>query len=188
MQSMNLSLILGVIILVVDFLFSMWNSYNAGRISAWRPVAGKVFYALGGFLPTGYVLAIVITFVLGYFGYVSLSTAVFLLSFSFLFFGLAIVVWGVMATYVTAMTAVRGGGWLSWLVTIWDALATIWDAWSYITGFFSAARNLRKAIDSSDFSVIDVVLVLVTALAAAFIVTYAAYKEGRKAGRVRYFY
>jgi hypothetical protein len=186
MLSMGLLLILGIIVLVVDFVFSMWNSYNAGRISAVRPVTGKLFYALGGFLPMGYVLAIVITFIVSYLGYISYSSAVFLLSFSFLFFGLAFIVWGVMATYVTARTAVRGGGWLAWLVTIYDAFATIWDAWDYISGFFSNVRSLRRAIDSSDFSLIDVVLVLATAFAAAFLVTYAAYREGRKAGRLLY--
>ncbi|AWR95048.1 hypothetical protein [Acidianus brierleyi] len=185
---MNLGLLLDIIFLIIDIAIALWNSYNAGKISAYRKGLGRLFYTLGGFLPMGYVAVIILTFILGYFGYISISSAVFLFSFSFLVFGLEIIIWGVIATYTTLVTAVKYRDWKAGLITAYNAFATIFDAWDYISGFFSNLRNVRKAIDSSDFSIIDVILILITGLAIGFIVTYTAYKEGYKAAKTRYWY
>ncbi|WP_048100574.1 hypothetical protein [Candidatus Acidianus copahuensis] len=182
---MDLGLILGIIFLAVDVVISIWNSYNAGEISRSRKGLGITFYTLGGFLPMSYVLAIVLTLVLAYLGYLSLSTSIFLLSFSYLVFGLEIIIWGIIATVSSLITTMGTRSWKAGIITAYDAFATIFDAWEYITTFFSNVRSARKAIDSSDFSIIDVLLILITALGAAFIITYAAYKEGYKA-RLRY--
>jgi hypothetical protein len=185
---MNLGLILDIIFLIVDVLISLWNSYNAGKISNYRKGLGRLFYTLGGFLPMGYIATIILSFVLGYFGYISISTAIFLFSFSYLVFGLEIIIWGVIATYTSLVATVRGRDWRAGLITAYNAFATIFDAWEYISSFFSNLKTARRAIDSSDFSIIDVVLVLITGLAIGFILTYTAYKEGYKAARTRYWY
>lgn len=186
---MNLSLILGILIIVVDIVFSIWNSYNAGKITYYRRGLGRLVFVLGGFLPMSYVIAMILTFILAYLGYLSLSTVLFLFSFSFLFFGLAIIMWGVIATTLSFVATVRGRSWKSGLVTVYNAFATIWDAWDYITNFFSAWRIARRAIDSSDFSIIDVIAILVIALGIGYIISYAAYKEGLKSEqRIRFFY
>jgi hypothetical protein len=105
-----------------------------------------------------------------------------------LVFGLEIIIWGVIATYTSLVATVRGRDWRAGLITAYNAFATIFDAWEYISSFFSNLKTARRAIDSSDFSIIDVVLVLITGLAIGFILTYTAYKEGYKAARTRYWY
>ncbi|AWR97834.1 hypothetical protein DFR86_09965 [Acidianus sulfidivorans JP7] len=185
---MNLFLLLDIIFLIVDIFISIWNSYNSGKIAGYRRTLGRVFYVLGGFLPMSYVFIIVITFILSYFGYVSFSSALFLLAGSYLFFGFAIIIWGVIATYYSFVSTVKNRSWLSGFITVYDAFATIFDAWDYITSFFSNVRAARKAIDSSDFSIIDVVIIIVTGLAVGFLVSYAAFKEGLKSVRTRSWY
>ncbi|BDC17115.1 hypothetical protein [Acidianus sp. HS-5] len=185
---MCLGLILDIIFFIIDIIIPIWNSYNSGKISAYRKGLGKLLYTLGGFLPMSYVLSLIIAIVLGILGYISVSTAVFILSFSDLVFGLEIIVWGVIATYLSAMSTARGGGWKAGIVTAYNAFATIFDAWAYISSFFSNLRDARKAIDSSDFSVIDVIIIFVAALGVGFLITYSAYKEGLKSTRTRHFY
>jgi len=46
-----LGLILAIIFIIIDIVFSIWNSYNAGKIYAYRKGLGGVVYTLGGFLP-----------------------------------------------------------------------------------------------------------------------------------------
>ncbi|ARM76618.1 hypothetical protein [Acidianus manzaensis] len=185
---MNITLLLDIIFLIIDIFISIWNSYNAGKIAGYRRTLGRIFYVLGGFLPMSYVFIIVITFILAYLGYISIASAVFLLAGSYLFFGLAIIFWGVIATYYSFVSTVKNRNWLSGFITIYDAFATIFDAWEYITSFFSNVKAARKAIDSSDFSIIDVIIVIGFGLAIGFIVTYAVFKEGLKSVRSRSWY
>jgi len=182
-----LGLILVLLFIVIDIIFSIWNSYNAGKIYAYRRGLGSVTYTLGGFLPMSYVFTIVVSAIFAYLGYLSFADLSFLLSFSFLFFGLAIVMWGVIATAFSFIATVKGRNWTAGLVTVWNAFATIWDAYSYITGFLSAWKSIRRAIDSSDFSVLDVIAVIALAVGIGFIISYTAFKEGIKnERRVRY--
>lgn len=185
---MCIGLLLDIIFFIIDIIIPIWNSYNSGKISAYRKGLGKLLYALGGFLPMSYVLSLIIAIVLGIFGYISVSTTVFILSFSGLVFGLEIIIWGVIATYLSAVSTVGGRDWKAGLITGYNAFATIFDAWAYISSFFSNLRDARKAIDSSDFSVIDVIIIFAVALGVGFIITYAAYKEGLKSARIRYWY
>ncbi|BCU71060.1 hypothetical protein [Stygiolobus caldivivus] len=177
---MNIGLIIGILILIFDFAISIWNSYNAGKIATYRKGLGTLVFFLGGFLPVSYVIATVITFILAYLGYISSSTTVFILSFDFLFFGLAIIMWGVIATTLSIVATVKGRSWTAGIITVYNAFATIADAWEYITGFLSAWKNVRRAIDSSDFSVIDVIAILAISLGIGYIISYVAYKEGIK--------
>ena len=182
-----LGLILAIIFIVIDIIFSIWNSYNAGKIFAYRRGLGGVVYTLGGFLPMSYVFTIIIAAIFAYLGYLSFADVSFLLGFSFLFFGLAIVMWGVIATAFSFIATVKGRSWTSGLITVWNAFATIWDAYSYITGFLSAWKSVRRAIDSSDFSVLDVIAVIALAVGIGFVISYTAFREGIKSERrVRY--
>ncbi|MBB5253785.1 hypothetical protein [Sulfurisphaera ohwakuensis] len=182
-------LILTIIFLVIDIIISIWNSYNAGKIYAYRKGLGGVVYTLGGFLPISYVFVIIVTVIFAYLGYLSFSDVVFLLSFSFLFFGLAIVMWGVIATTFSFIATVKGKDWKAGLITVYNAFATIFDAYEYITGFLSAWKSVRRAIDSSDFSIIDVIAVIAIAVGIGFVISYVAFKEGLKSEqKVRYIF
>ncbi|BFH72273.1 hypothetical protein SJAV_02170 [Sulfurisphaera javensis] len=179
-----LGLILAILFIVIDVVISIWNSYNSGKIFAYRKGIGELTYVLGGFLPMSYIIALILTIILAELGYLSFSDTVFLLSFSFLFFGLAIVMWGVIATTFSAIATVKGRDWKAGLITVWNAFATIWDAYDYITGFLSAWKSIRRAIDSSDFSILDVIAVIALAIGIGFVITYVAFKEGVKSERV----
>lgn len=184
-----LGLILAIIFIIIDVIFSIWNSYNAGKIYAYRKGLGGVVYTLGGFLPMAYVFTIIVTIIFAYLGYLSFADVSFLLGFSFLFFGLAIVMWGVIATTFSFIATVKGRSWTSGLITIWNAFATIWDAYTYISGFLSAWKSVRRAIDSSDFSILDVIAIIAIAVGIGFAISYTAFKEGIKSERkVRYFW
>ncbi|WP_204265153.1 hypothetical protein, partial [Klebsiella aerogenes] len=50
MGSGMFGLILTIIFLVIDIAISIWNSYKAGKIYAYRKGLGGVVYTLGGFL------------------------------------------------------------------------------------------------------------------------------------------
>ncbi len=176
------------IFIVLDFVFSMWNSYNAGQIFPARRSLGGLLYFFGGFLPMGYVVSIIVSFALGYLGYISLSTFVFLYSFDFLFFGLSFIIWGVIAT-ITSIMAFRGShSWVAGILAGYDAFATIFDAWSYITDFMSSWKDIRRAIDSSDFSILDVIVIVAAALGIGFVISYVAFKEGQKSSRISYYW
>ena len=182
-----LGLIFAIIFIILDIVFSIWNSYNSGKIYAHRKGLGGVVYTLGGFLPMSYAFTIIITVILAYLGYLSPINISFTLGFSFLFFGLAIVMWGVIATAFSFIATVKGRSWTAGLITIWNAFATIWDAYTYITGFLSAWKSVRRAIDSSDFSILDIIAIIVIATGIGFVVSYTAFKEGIKSEeRVRY--
>ncbi|MEJ2770976.1 MULTISPECIES: hypothetical protein [unclassified Stygiolobus] len=177
---MDIGLIIGILILIFDFAISIWNSYNAGKISSYRKGLGTLVFFLGGFLPVSYVIATIITFILAYLGYISISTTTFILGFDFLFFGLAIIMWGVIATTLSVVATVRGRSWTAGIISVYNAFATIADAWEYIAGFLSAWKSIRRAVDSSDFSIIDVIAILAIALGIGYVISYVAYKEGLK--------
>ncbi|MCG3109573.1 hypothetical protein L3N51_01868 [Metallosphaera sp. J1] len=181
---MNLGLIISIIFIVIDILISLWNSYNAGQTYRARRTLGAIFYFFGGFLPMGYMVLLTLTLILGYLGYLSFSTFTFLFSFSFLFFGLTFIIWGIIATVTSAMAFSRTHSWTSGFITIYDAVATVFDAWEYVSGFFSAWKSVRRSIDSSDFSVVDVIAIAALALAIGFLITYVAFKEGMKNSRI----
>jgi len=96
-------------------------------------------------------------------------------------------VWGVIATTFSFIATVKGRDWKAGLITVYNAFATIFDAYEYITGFLSAWKSVRRAIDSSDFSIIDVIAVIAIAVGIGFVISYVAFKEGlRSERRVRY--
>lgn len=178
-----LGLLLSIIFLIIDIVFSVWNSYNSGKIYAYRKGLGGVVYTLGGFLPMSYVFVIIITFIFAYLGYLSASDITFLLGFSFLFFGLAFIMWGVIATAFSFIATVRGRSWTAGFITIWNAFATIWDAVTYISSFLSAWKSIRRAVDSSDFSILDIIAIIAIAVGIGFAISYVAFKEGLKSER-----
>jgi hypothetical protein len=183
-----LGLIFAILIVVIDVVISLWNSYNSGQIYATNKALGSIFYTLGGFFPMSYMVTLLITFIAGYLGYISLSTFQFLFSFSFLFFGLTIVIWGVIATVTTGMAALKTRDWKAGLLTVFNAIVTVLDAWEYISGFYSAWKEVRRSIDNSDFSVLDVLAILALAVGIGFVVTYVAFREGLRNSRVAYRY
>jgi len=178
-----LGLILTVIVIIIDFIFSIWNSYNAGQIYANSKKLGILFYILGGFLSLSYIVTLIITLILAYLNYLPTVDFSFILNFDFLFFGLAIVMWGVIATTFSFMATVKGRRWSDAFVTIWNAFVTIWDAYDYISNFMSAAKSIIKDSESNDFSIIDVIIIVAVAVGISFIISYAAFKEGMKRGR-----
>jgi hypothetical protein len=71
---------------------------------------------------------------------------------------------------------------------VFNAVVTVLDAWEYISGFYSAWKEVRRSIDNSDFSVLDVLAILALAVGIGFVVTYVAFREGLRNSRVAYRY
>jgi|GEM_PF-5380939 len=49
-------------------------------------------------------------------------------------------------------------------------------------------KKVRRSIDNSDFSVLDVLAILALAVGIGFVVTYVAFREGLRNSRVAYRY
>ncbi len=180
--------IISFIFIALDFVFAIWNSYNAGQVFPARRALGGLLYFFGGFLPVAYVVSIIISYILGYLGYLSFSTFLFIYSFDFLFFGLTFIIWGIIATITTIMSFRGSHSWVAGLVAGYDAFATIFDAWTYISDFMSSWRDIRRAIDSSDFSILDVIAIVAAAIGIGFVISYAVFKEGQKSSRISYYW
>lgn len=180
-----LELLIIVLFTIIGIVFSIWNSYNAGKIYAYRKGLGIVVYTLGGFLPISYIISIILAIILSSLNYISTADTTFLLSFSFLFFGLAIVMWGVIATTLSAIATMKGRSWKAGLVTAYNAFATIWDALDYISNFMSALGSMMKSSKSNNFSIVIVIAVLAIAIGIGLIISYVAFKEGLKSEKRR---
>jgi hypothetical protein len=179
---MSLGLLLFVLILAFNVFISLWNSYNAGQLRPYNRGLSYLFFALGGFLPMSYVVASVLTLILAYFGYLSFSTFEFLVNFEFLFFGLALVIWGVIATVTTAVAFARTRDWKAGLITAWNAFATIFNIYTYASNALSAWRRMRGSAGSADW--LDIIAVIGISLAIGFLISYGAYKLGARNSRV----
>jgi len=130
-----------------------------------------------------YIISIILAIILSYMNYISSADTTFLLSFSFLFFGLAIVMWGVIATTLSAITTIKGRSWKAGFVTIYNAFATIWDAFDYISNFLSALNSMMKSSKSNNFSIVVVIALLAIAIGIGFVISYTAFKQALKTER-----
>jgi hypothetical protein len=180
-----LGLVVAVIILAIDAVISIWNSYTAGKVSTVSRGLGVLFYVLGGLVPMAYVTSIVIATLLAVFRLVNYTIVNLLLSFDFVFFGAVLILWGVIATVATVLTAVRTRDWRAGLVSAYNIGALFYDTWDYLTNITSAVGDFVKDLASDrdkDSAVLVLVVATAIALAVGFIITYAAYRAGRGSG------
>jgi len=179
--------ILTIIILVVDFGFSIWNAYasglNIGMLdreggSSWlRAVA---YSGLGlAYSGATYVLIIVVGYVAYAFGYVSADIVDAVLGLDFLLFGLLIIGFGLMVTIQSIIMAARRRSFGSIATAIWNTFAEIWDIASYAEGFREAISLVRGGgRDEKDET--SLILIVIVALFIAYFIVHAAYMQGKR--------
>ena len=179
--------ILTVLILAIDFGFSIWNAYASGlNIETLRRGGGSswlravAYSGLGlAYAGASYVMIIVVGYVAYAFGYVSSDVVDGVLGFDFLVFGVLIIGFGLMVTIQSIIVAVRRRSLGSVLVAAWNIFAEIWDIGSYVEGFSDAVSMVKGSADDKRDETSLIIIVIVALLIAYFIV-HAAYIHGKR--------
>jgi len=179
--------ILTVLILVVDFGFSIWNAYASGlNVETLRREGGgswlrAVAYSGLGLAYSGasYVMLIVVGYVAFALGYVSSDVVDGVLGLDFLVFGILIIGFGLMVTIQSIIMASRRRNFGSIAVAVWNTFAEIWDIASYAEGFGEAVSLVKRTAgdDRDETSLITIVIV---ALLLAYFIVHAAYIQGKR--------
>ena len=179
--------ILTVLILAVDFGFSIWNAYASGlNIETLRRGGGSswlravAYSGLGlAYAGASYVMIIVVGYVAYAFGYVSSDVVDGVLGFDFLVFGALIIGFGLMVTIQSIIVAVRRRSLGSILIAVWNIFAEIWDIASYAEGFGDAV-SLVKGTGSDEKDETSIILIVIVALLIAYFIVHAAYIHGKR--------
>jgi hypothetical protein len=180
-----LGLIVTVVILILDAVISIWNSYTAGQAASVNRKLGILFYVLGGLMPMTYVMSIVITELLAYFKIITQAIVSLLLNFDFIVFGAVIIAWGVIATATSIIVAVRTRDWKAALISAYNIGALVYDVWDYLSNIISAIGDFASDLagggdDDEDSGLLFLIIITAIALVIGFIITYAAYRAGRE--------
>jgi hypothetical protein len=179
--------ILTVLILIIDFGFSIWNAYASGlNVEMLRREGGSswlraVAYSGLGLAYCGatYVMVIVVGYVAYAFGYVSADVVDGVLGLDFLLFGLLIIGFGLMVTVQSIIVAARKRSLGNVAVAVWNAFAEVWDIASYAEGFRDAISMVRGGSrDQNDET--SLILIVLVALLLAYFMVHAAYMQGKR--------
>lgn len=175
--------VLAIIILVLDFIISIWNAYASGfnigllknrksnRLSVYSSYSGLAL----AFAGIAYVLIVVLSIVAASLGYVDVGTVQFVLAFDFLVFGLMIIGFGLMVTVQSIIIATERKSIGSILVALWNVFAEVWDIASYVAGFKESVSMLSGKNREEETNALIIVAV---AVLIAFFITHAAYRHG----------
>ena len=174
-----------VVVILLDFVISLWNAYAAGLTwTLLRNQPGQKFAktsaiaALGlAFAGMAYATLIVLSYLALILNFLAIGDFVFLVSFDFLVFGAMIIGFGLVVTAQSVAIAYRERKFGAIAVAVWNVFAEIWDISIYAEGFRDAA-----GVVSQDRNRINLYAVIAAAVGVAFIITYVAYRHGvRKA-------
>jgi hypothetical protein len=179
--------ILTVLILVIDFGFSIWNAYASGlNVETLRREGGSswlqaVAYSGLGLAYSGasYVMIIVVGYVAFAFGYISSEVVGDVLGLDFLLFGLLIIGFGLMVTIQSIIMTFKRRNFGSIAVAVWNTFAEIWDIASYAEGFGEAV-SLVKGTGGDERDETSLILVVIVALLIAYFIVHAAYIHGKR--------
>lgn len=179
--------ILTVLILAIDFGFSIWNAYASGlnvetlRRGGGSPWLEAVAYSGLGLAYAGvsYVMLIVVGYVAFALGYVSSDAVGSVIGFDFLVFGALIIGFGMMVTIQSIIAAYRTRSLRSIAVAAWNIFAEIWDIASYAEGFGDAV-SMVKGTGRDERDETSVILIVIIALLIAYFIVHAAYMHGKR--------
>ncbi len=174
------------IFLVLDFIISIWNSYAAGfsvgllKISN-GPGSFMAFAALGlamGLLGEAYVIAVFLALIVNVYGLVSPDAVAFLLAYNYLITGGLIIVLGVgMSAESVYVAAKRPGVW-NVGTSVYNVFASVWNVFFYIRNF-GVAMNIIKSEEREGRGQGVVLILAITAVIIAVLLSYIAYHFGR---------
>ncbi|HYB75750.1 MAG TPA: hypothetical protein VEC08_02215 [Nitrososphaerales archaeon] len=187
--------LLSIIILVIDLILSIWNSYSAGLSygmlkrnggPAWAytsPVLGLAMGLAGAV----YVTAIVVGFVGYLLGLLDFGTVDLLFAYNSLVTGALIVVLGIGVTIQSIYITVRHPSLWNVAGAIYNTFASIWNVFVYMKDFGpleSLINQERRSERSSDVGTLIVVAIIVILLGV--LLSYVAFNAGRNHGQGRY--
>ena len=184
----DLSYVLVIVFLVVDFAISIWNAYSAGfSLTVLKNSPGEnaprlakyaSYAALGlAFSGMSYVMTVVFGVLAYYLGYIGLGSLNVIFAFNFLFFGAMIIGFGLVVTAQSIVVAYRRRSFGSIAVSIWNVFAEVLDITVYAEGFRSAYKTLSGGNSRNNGNLAVIVLM---AVAVALFITWAAYRHGVK--------
>jgi len=179
--------ILTVLILALDFGFSVWNAYASGlNIETLRRGGGSswleavAYSGLGlAYAGASYVMLIVVGSVAYALGYVSADVVAGVLGLDFLVFGALIIGFGLMVTIQSIIVAYRRRSFGSIAIAAWNIFAEIWDIASYLEGFGDAV-SMVKGTGSDERDETSLILIVIVALLIAYFIVHAAYMHGKR--------
>jgi len=177
--------ILLILILVLDFVISVWNSYAAGLSLGFVEVTDgpgwlEAFAVLGlaiGLLGGAYVLTIFLALVANAYGLIGVGAVNLLIASNFLVTGGLIIVLGIGMTAESIWVAASRPG--EWTVegSIYNVFASIWNVFDYIRNF-GVAMNLIKS-ERRGKGQAGVILLAVISVIVAVLLSYIAFHFGR---------
>ena len=156
---MDAGLILYILILVIDILISLWNSYNAGKELEIMKIENidkdwprMIAYSalILSFAGAAYGDLGILSLVAYYLGYIDYNTLLGLLSFSFIVFGFLIILFGLLITVDSIIVAYKTRKLSAIGISIWNSIATIWNIYSYIQGFSYAFQTMKNLFSSDE--------------------------------------
>jgi len=178
--------LLVIIVLLLDFVVSIWNSYAAGfslgllRISkgpGW--IRGAALIALAaGIAGETYVIATFLALALNAYGLVGADSVALLLAYNLVVTGGLITILGIGITAEGVYLAItHPAGWGVWL-SLYNVFASIWNVFSYIRNFGAAVRIIRTEEREGQGQGAVIVLAAV-AVVTAVLLSYIAFHFGR---------
>jgi hypothetical protein len=180
--------LLTALILVLNFVLSIWNSYTAGFTygmlrknggPSWMYLSTILGLALG-LAGAVYVTAIVLSLVAYAFGLVDVSIINLLLAYNFLITGGLITALGIGATVQSIYIAIKKPG--AWTVAgaLYNTFASIWNVFVYIRNFGPAVSliNYEKQNDRRSSLVTLIILAIIVTLLGVLL-SYIAFHAGR---------
>ncbi len=187
--------VFAIIILVVNFVFSIWNSYSAGLSygmlkrnggPAWAYLSTILGLSLG--LVGGvYVTSIVVGFIGFFFGFVDLGTVDLLFAYNFLVTGLLIVVLGIGVTIQSIYVAAKRPSFWSVGSALFNTIASIWNVFVYMKNFGpleSLINQERQSERDSNLGTLIILAIIVVVLGV--LMAYVSFNAGMKHGQGQY--
>ncbi|MCI4347462.1 MAG: hypothetical protein L3J97_02440 [Thermoplasmata archaeon] len=177
----NLSLVFLVVIIVLDFVISIWNAYASGvtfTILRGKPgqTLAKVCAGAGlglAFAGMSYATLIVFSFAALALGVLAATDVAVVLAFDFLVFGAMIIGFGLVVTAQSIAIAYQQRSFGRIAISGWNVLAEVWDIAIYAQGFRAAYGTLGGGRGR-----VNLYAVILLAVLVALFITYAAYSHG----------
>jgi len=186
--------LLSALIIVVDFVISIWNSYTSGFTygmlkknggPSWMYLSVALGLALG-LAGAIYVTAIVVSFAAYVLGWVDAGTVDLLLAYNFLVTGALLIVLGIGATVQSIYIAIKRPGFWTIAGALYNTFASIWNVFSYISNFGPATQIITyERRNERQSSIVQVVIIGIIAILLGVLLAYVAFWMGRNHGEGR---
>jgi hypothetical protein len=186
---------LSIIVLVVDLVLSIWNSYSAGLSfgmlkknggPGWAYVSPILGLALG-LAGAIYVTAIVVG-VIGYvFGVIDPTIVDLLFAYNSLVTGALIVFLGIGVTIQSIYIAARRPSFWNVAGALYNTFASIWNVFAYMNDFGPLESLINQEGRSERKSGLGTLIILaVIVVLLGVLLSYVSFNAGRNHGQGRY--